>query len=300
MLQPVKLEEFPPRSLIFLAAGALIGLGIAGFGLFTAKGTARHGVPPEDIALVNQHPLLRVDFVAQLATLYGVSLAQATREQRKKVLDDMIREELFVQRGLEFDFPSSDPDVRAALVSAVEQQVASDAAAARPSEAELESYYEEHKDRYSSDGMMTVHDLLLAAMTPRSKADGIRIAHEAAGALRRGDSIAAVTARYGLADSGKTKGEEFYFAARIHLGDALFTAATMLSDGGISEPDMQPDGMHILVMERNLPPKPFAFAEAKERVLNDYRRDAMLRLLAQEEKYLRGRARIALAPEFAR
>src|SRR5579862_6357175 len=82
----------PRRSLILLAFGALAGLAIAGFGLFTAKGTATHTIPPEDVALVNQRPLLTVDFLAQLEQVYGVSLAQATKAQRDKILSDMIRE----------------------------------------------------------------------------------------------------------------------------------------------------------------------------------------------------------------
>jgi hypothetical protein len=46
------------RSLILCAAGALIGLGIAGLGLFTAQGTRTASVPAEDVALVNQVPIL--------------------------------------------------------------------------------------------------------------------------------------------------------------------------------------------------------------------------------------------------
>ena len=119
----------PRRSLIFLAIGAAAGLLIAGFGLFTAEGTSTRRVPAEDIALVNRRPLLMVDFIAQLMDGEGVTLAQSTKEQRDKVLNAMIREELLVQHGLELDFPSVDTDVRTALVAAVEQQVMADIAA---------------------------------------------------------------------------------------------------------------------------------------------------------------------------
>ena len=33
-------------SLVLLGAGALLGIAVAGVGLFTAKGTATHHVPP--------------------------------------------------------------------------------------------------------------------------------------------------------------------------------------------------------------------------------------------------------------
>src|SRR5271156_190200 len=115
-------EVRPVRSLSLLALGAVAGLAIAGFGLFTAKGTSTRTVPADCVALVNQRPILKIDFVTQLRTVYGVGLEDSTAEQRQKVLSDMIREELFVQRGLELDFPSSDPDTRTALVAAVEQQ----------------------------------------------------------------------------------------------------------------------------------------------------------------------------------
>jgi hypothetical protein len=148
------------RSLIFLAIGAIVGLALAGYSLFTAKGTATHTIPAEDIALVNHQPILTIDFVSQLENVYGVGLAASTPEQRTKILDDMIREELFVQRGLELDFPESDPDVRTALVTAVEQQVAGDVAAEQPSNADLQAYYASNQERYSSNGVMVLHDLV--------------------------------------------------------------------------------------------------------------------------------------------
>ncbi|MGU7776437.1 hypothetical protein ACV229_40610 [Burkholderia sp. MR1-5-21] len=120
------------RSLIMLfACGALLGLGLAGYSLFTAKGTRTSAVPPEVMALVNGRPILRSDFVTQVQTQFSVAYAKSTPDQRSRVLDDMIAEELNVQRGVELDLPSFDPDVRAALVAGVEQHVL----AQRPSQA---------------------------------------------------------------------------------------------------------------------------------------------------------------------
>jgi hypothetical protein len=120
------------RSITLFSLGAAIGLGIAGFGLLTSKGTATHVVPPENVALVNQRPILRTDFIAQTETELGKPFGEATIAERLKVLDEMIREELFVQRGLELDFPGTDPDTRTALVAAVEQQVVADVTIHQP------------------------------------------------------------------------------------------------------------------------------------------------------------------------
>src|ERR1700734_1833560 len=127
--------------MVFLASGALIGLAIAGYGLFTAKGTRSNGVPAEAVALVNRRQILRSDFMTQTQTQYSVPFAQTTREQREKVLQDMINEELLMQRGLEIDLPSYDPDVRNALVAGVELEVTAEIVARQPTSEELHAYY---------------------------------------------------------------------------------------------------------------------------------------------------------------
>jgi hypothetical protein len=59
------------RSFLLLALGAMAGLAMAGYGLFTAKGTSTGRLPPEDIALVNQKPIYRSDFFIQSQALYN-------------------------------------------------------------------------------------------------------------------------------------------------------------------------------------------------------------------------------------
>src|SRR6202041_4189062 len=146
------------RSFTLMTLGALIGLFLAGYSLFTARGVSTLSVPAEDVALVNQQPISRSDFLALLQTLYGVDLPHATAAQRRKVLDDMIREELFVQRGKELDVASTDPDVRAAMVNSVELEIAADAITAQPNEAQLRAYFAAHRSRYASEGIMNLPD----------------------------------------------------------------------------------------------------------------------------------------------
>ena len=284
-------EVRPVRSLSLLAFGAVTGLAIAGFGLFTAKGTSTRIVPPDCVALVNQRPILKIDFISQLRTVYGVGLEDSTAAQRQKVLSDMVREELFVQRGLELDFPSSDPDTRTALVAAVEQQVVADVAAEQPSEADLSAFYEAHKAKYSSDGTMLIHDLVSAKTDPATT-------QAAAEAVRHGTPLEEIATRYGFKDSGKTNGEEFYFAVQAHLGDALYKAALPLSDGQVSDPIPTPEGIHLLAMTRNVRPIALGFDKAREQVANDYRKEAAAKVERQDETYLRDKADILVAPEY--
>jgi PPIC-type PPIASE domain/SurA N-terminal domain len=278
------------RSFIFMGCGCLLGLLMAGYSLFTARGTSTLIVPPEDVALVNQQPISRSDYLQQLQTLYGVDLQHATAQQRRKVLDDMIREELFVQRGKELDVAATDPDVRAALVNAVELEIAADAITTRPSEAALRAYHSAHLARYSSEGIMALRDFVVASSEPSS-------AKALAQALRSSTPMPALLARWRAADSGKVSSEEFYFAAKIHLGDALFEAARDLPDGGVSAPIPRPDGIHVLYMVKNTRPLPIDFGEARDQVLTDYRKDSIERLRTADESFLRRRANVLIADD---
>ena len=278
------------RSIVLMAFGALLGLSLAGYSLFTARGTSTLYVPPEDVALVNQQPVSRIDFIAQLQTLYGVDLQRSSREQRQKVLADMIREELFVQRGRELDLASSDPEVRAALVNGVELEIAADAITSQPSEAKLRAYYEAHREKYASEGVMTVHDYVF----PLTMAAAANAAVNALqGAAHDPSALALLKSR----ESSKVGDEQFYFAAKIHLGEPLFAVARSLPDGGVSAVIEGPDGLHVLYMEKNVKPMPQDFAAARQQVLTDFRQDAIARLRTGDEGFLRNRANVLIADD---
>jgi len=277
------------RSFFLAICGAVIGLLLAGYSLFTARGTSTLMVPPEDVALVNQQPISRSDYLMQLQSLYSLEFSQATREQREKVLNDMIREELFVQRGKELDVASTDPDVRNALVNAVELEIASDAITSRPTEAALRSYYQANAERYANEGIMTVEDYVFPA-------NGAAVSR-AVDALKVQAPTPALIARFGGESSGKVGDEEFYFAAKIHLGDRLFEAARGLPQGGASAPMEMPDGVHVLYMRKNVKPALLDFAAARDKVLSDYRNERIRHLTTADEAFLRKRANILIADD---
>jgi parvulin-like peptidyl-prolyl cis-trans isomerase-like protein len=278
------------RSFVFMGCGAVVGLMMAGYSLFTARGTSTLSVPPDDVALVNQQPISRSDYLLQLQTLYGVDLRHATPAQRRKVLDDMIREELFVQRGKELDVASTDPDVRAAMVNSVEMEIAADAVTSQPTETQLRAYYALHRARYASEGIMTMRDYEFPSGEPKAAA-------EAAEALKKMPPTPALLARWHGTDSGKVADQEFYFAAKIHLGEPLFETARNLSDGGVSAPIARADAIHVLYMFKNKKPVPFDFDAARDQVLTDYRNDAIGHLRTGDEAFLRKRANVLIADD---
>ncbi len=280
------------RSLILAALGALIGLIIAGVGLFTAQGTRTASVPPEDVAVVNGVPILRVDYIAQLSALSDVSLAQATAEQKRKVLDDMVAEELSVQRGVELGMPVDDTETRTALVAAMRGQLATDVLATVPTPQDLKRYYDKHRAQYASEGRMTLHWYVLPA-------DAQAKAAAAVAALRGGTPLDQVVGTYGLRSTGKVDdGEEYYFAAALHLGPRLFDAARNLATGKVSDPLPGPEGISILVIVNNQPPVAQSFTDALDRVREDSARDRLAAVEAANARFLRSRADVLVAADF--
>jgi len=280
------LRPGPRRSLFFAATGAVLGLAIAGYGLFTAQGTRIAGVSPENVALVNQVPILRSDFVAQLRAVHDVSLGDATPKQRREVLDSMIREELYVQRGLELGRATDDVDVRTALVASTEASTVADVLVAMPTDRELTEYHRAHADRYSTEGSIQVDDLLLP----------VNETLETAARLR--DTISSGDRPAGVSQSSLfANGPEYYFAARIHLGPVLFAAATPLERGQTSPPVLSAGRWHVLVIRLNARPRPLPIAEVYDRLLGDLRRDKSARLEEANARFLRRRADIQIADD---
>jgi len=270
------------------AIGAAIGLALAGYALFTAKGTSGSGLPPEDVALVNGRPILQSDFVTQTQLETGSAFKDATVAERRKVLGEMIDEELLVQRGIEIDLAASDPDVRSALVAGVDLQVDAEVLAAPPEQATLERYYAQHRDRYAAEGSMDMRDLVLAAT------DG-QIADNAVAAIRAGAPIEAVMARFGLKESGKIgRGDNYDFGVKAKLGERLFAVAAQLGDGQVSEPTLDFGEIHILVMNSRKSSIPQSFAAARDQVIQDFQRDARTAVEQTNIAYLKSRADIRI------
>lgn len=274
------------RALILSAIGCVGGLGAAGTALFTAKGTTTLVVPADAVAVVNQQPISRLDYAAQLGVL-AIDPRTATTAEKRKVVEDMIREELFVQRGKELDVALVDPDVRSAMVHAVEAQAAANALTNSPTDAQLRAFFEQHRDRYASEGSMRLRDLVF----PTAMAQAARAA------LAAGVPIPVVLARHGGRDTGRLDGEEFYFAAKIHLGPTLFAAAQSLRDAEVSAPIAAPDGSHVLLMITNRPARPYDFEAARKQVMSDYQTDAINRYQRAEAAFLRKRANVLLAED---
>jgi parvulin-like peptidyl-prolyl isomerase len=287
---------------LLVALGAVVVLAIAGYALFVVQTTSAGGVPPEAIATVNGRPILRTDFVTQLQTQLGVPFAEATPEQRQRVLDAMIAEELMVQRGLKSDLPSQDPKVRKALVDGVELQLFADVLARQPTQQQLKDYYSRHHHKYLRDGIMQFRDLVMPAgsMLPPEKA--MHRATKAAKALRHGSPLDEVMREFGLqesrqaADTSQVEPEELSdTAAKTRFDAQVFHVASKLKAGETSKPFAAADGVHIVVMVKREPPYQPPFAEVSNEVWADLKKEAQDQARADHLRDLAARAEIRIA-----
>jgi hypothetical protein len=275
------------RATIFYALGVVGGLILGGIGLFNARGTTTNTVPPEDLALVNQVPILRSDFINQLESETGEKFDEASRKEKLKVLDEMLREELLVQRGLELNFAETDQASRNALVSSVEQQAIAEVTTSQPTEKQLKKKYENERARYATEGTMTVHNLMV--LESLDKDDAKERGGAAAAALRQGMPLLEVEQRYGLV-MNKFYDEDFYFAAKIHLGDKIYEQVVNMKPGGITDPILWEGNYHVVQMLNNTRPVPLSYARARAQVLTDYKNTV---------SFLRNRSKILIAKDYA-
>jgi parvulin-like peptidyl-prolyl isomerase len=279
-----------PRAMVMYASGVVIGLILGGIGLFNARGTTTNTVPKEDLAIVNQRPILRSDFITQLETETGLPFAETTREDQLRVLDEMLREELFVQRGLELDFAETDQDTRYALFAIVEQQITADVSISKDTDEELQAYFDKNKEQFKTEGKLDVHNLVL------QDGDSAKAA-QAAQALRDGASLDEVKQHFGLTE-GEYYPDEYAYLAKIHLGDAVFAKVQALDSGQVSEPIQSDDGYHIVQVIHHSKPQQETFEEAKSDLQTAYYNSEKARVMNNMMNFLRGRSNILIADDY--
>jgi hypothetical protein len=290
-----------PRRLVLPALGWLAGSAAAAIALLQQLPEPVTAVPPGYVALVNGKGILMSDLIAQTQETTGESFEQATLAQRAAVLREMIDEELMVQEALILDLPETTTEVRSAMTAAVGVQVAQPVLAVPLSDAALKAYYEAHRDRFMTAGAMDVTDIVLHVggyenadqSVPQAEAD----AAEAAYQLRAGAELRHVMDHFGFVESGRMDGtEQLDFAAKFHLGERLYGVAVTLAEGQVSEPLIERDGVHLLIMQKRTPQRFADFDSVRTQLYSEVRdrqrRQATERYLA----HLRRDARIFLAP----
>ena len=133
---------------IFLVIGGLIGLILAGYGIF--EKTSDFNFQNQDaIVLVNDVPIKNESYLRALDRYSSDSKNKMDDEDRAWVLQRLIEEELLVQRGFSLGMITSDNDVRGAIVRTLISSINTEAEAIEPGEEELINFYNSNKERFA-------------------------------------------------------------------------------------------------------------------------------------------------------
>ncbi len=99
--------------------------------------------------------------------------------------------------------------------------------------------------------------------------------------------------------SGKIeRGDLFDFAAKIKLSPVLYAAAQKLSTRQASEPIGEGGNIHVILMEKREAAAERTFADVRDAVVQDFKKEEQTRVENANLAYLKGKADIQLAPEF--
>jgi hypothetical protein len=105
-------------------------------------------------AFVNGQPIDEVDVERALSSLGADRRAALTREDRDKVLERLIEDELLAQHAVALGLATSDPNARKILIRSLIDSLV--AAEPPPSEAELRSFFDANPDLFRTGDMIAV------------------------------------------------------------------------------------------------------------------------------------------------
>ncbi len=264
-----------------LVLGALLGIGLAGFGIFEPTSA---GLPASAIARVNDAVIQRADFQRYTERLASDKRDPLDAADRAFVLNRMIDEELLLQRGIELGLIESDQMVRKAIVSSMMQNVLAGASSEPAGDEELRAFYAENRAYFERPGSLRVRKISL-----RSPQDGER----AAEALRAGEPMPSVRERFGK-DKTLPLPDVLLplHKLREYIGPALVEQVQGMEVGEVSPALTSAAGAVILVLVDRIAPEAPPFEAVRDQLDMEFRRRSEERALREYLLSLRQDAEI--------
>jgi hypothetical protein len=233
--------------------------------------------------------------VGRLVAALESDLDRATRdEERRRVLDRMIEEELLVQRGLELGLARFDRRVRADLVAAVIDSVVAEAEDREPTQVELREFYAEQSDFFARPGRQRVRQIFFRSSEGEDGAEAR--AAEARRRLDMGEPFAEVSRALGDPEIVVVP-DALLPAAKLrqYIGPSALRATSQLGVGGVSEPVRSGGGIRLIELVAREPEHSPAFEQVEPQVRAEWRRRSGDRALRAYLDELRDRARVDIS-----
>jgi hypothetical protein len=224
------------------------------------------------VALVNGQPISRdafAEFVGAIAAeRKSVELGP---EERARLLDRMVDEELLLQRGLELGLARYERTARRAIVAAVVSAVTADAESTEPDEEALRAFHQEVSERFRRPGRVRLEVAFVAAGA-RPEALAWKQASEIATRLRAGEALAVAAAGADALPVPLSGGPISLDEVRGALGPSAALAAERLEPGATSDPVRGAAGYAVLRLTERQPGAEPPFEEVREQVRAEYLR----------------------------
>lgn len=281
------------RTEVLLVTGMLGGALLASTGIVTGGPSPRAALPVDVAALVNGEPVSRAAVETALGLIERERGEPVSPEERTRVVERLIDEELLLQRGLELGLARSDRKLRGELVAGVID--AATATIEDPSPAELRAFLDANRMAFSLPAALRVEQVFVAT-GPRSRGDAEIRAADATARLRGGEDIAAVRRELGDPPAVEIPAT-FLPAARLRdiVGARAAAVAQDLAVGEVGDPVEAVDGYRVLVvLEREAVGADHA-EPAQQDILAEYRRRRSEAVLREYLADLRSQSEIRIA-----
>lgn len=262
----------PRRTDILLLLGMLGGAALTALGIVRESSVAAVALPGDTVAVVNGQPVSRASFDTAVALVERDRGSALTADEKGRILDRLVDEELLVQHGLELGLVRSDRKLRGDLVAGVIEAAAAQGGSAEPSAENLAAFFESNRAMFTLPPALRVAQVFVA-IGPRSDAEAAARAWAAARRLRAGEDVASVRRDLGDPPAVEVPGA-FQPASRLQetLGPSASVVAMGMKPGEVSDPLRIEDGYRVLVVvERGVAATP-SFEARREDVLAEYRR----------------------------
>ena len=284
------------RSFGWLAAGAALGIAAAGYGILRSGQQA--ALPDAVAASVNGTAISKDTFTRLVAGYESDTREPASAEMRARILDRLIEEELLVQRGLALGLAESDRRVRSDIVQAMIRAAVVEAEAEEPSERELEVFYAEQREYFTTPGRVRIAQLFVRVADAAGDAPARARAEQARAQLAAGAEFAAV--RTALGDSELSPVPDALLPPaklREYVGPSVLRVALESELGVWSAPVRSGTGYHVLSVIEREPASAPPLREIREQVKAKWLRDGGDRALRSYLEELREEADVRVAEQ---